>query len=110
MDTIGSFEDSLELWITEAHQVEMMETLDIWIAFDKRDWVERELASGYYLSDDGRAKLDEADRLFADEAESIIEVFDCSGTWYDSLPDDHYARRFAKEHGASEDLLRRKAP
>lgn len=94
------FEQAFDNWLSEALRISTLETQDIQIAFDDRDLVERELATGHELAAADREALATADQLFAVRSELMIKVFNYPDQWFERLPEDHYARRFAAEHGA----------
>lgn len=96
------FDDALRNWLSEALHISTLETQDLQIAFDDRDLVARELAAGRELSAADREALATADQLFAAQSKLMITVFNYTDKWFELLPEDHYARRFAAEHGGAD--------
>ena len=91
---------ALKNWLHEALQAASLDQWDVPIAFDDRDFLERQIAAGYELSPAQREALATADDLLAKQASRMIMMFGWDH-WYEDTPEDHYARRFVQEHGGS---------
>lgn len=101
LDIDEHFALALRNWLCEALHAASVDQWDLEVAFDDRDFVERQLVAGQEICPAQREALDTADSLFARQAPRIIAMFG-RDHWYERTAEDHYARRFVHAHGGTE--------